>query len=138
LVHYETFVGLRKFRRMERLNAQEEKAMIAVWKAGEANVKSFLENMDKPRVPYTTLASTIKNLEKKGYLKSRMIGNTYLYRAAISQEEYKEMFMGSAIRNYFDNSYKNLVNFFVEQKKLSPKELKEIVNMIEKKNGDNS
>jgi predicted transcriptional regulator len=123
---------------MERLNAQEEKAMIAVWKAGEANVKSFLENMDKPRVPYTTLASTIKNLEKKGYLKSRMIGNTYLYRAAISQEEYKEMFMGSAIRNYFDNSYKNLVNFFVEQKKLSPKELKEIVNMIEKKNGDNS
>jgi len=112
--------------------------MIAVWKAGEANVKSFLENMDKPRVPYTTLASTIKNLEKKGYLKSRMIGNTYLYRAAISQEEYKEMFMGSAIRNYFDNSYKNLVNFFVEQKKLSPKELKEIVNMIEKKNGDNS
>jgi len=123
---------------MERLNAQEEKAMMAVWKAGEANVKSFLENMDPPRVPYTTLASTIKNLEKKGYLKSRMIGNTYLYRAAITQEEYKEMFMVSAIRNYFDNSYKNLVNFFVEQKKLSPKELKEIVNMIEKKGGNKS
>ena len=60
--------------------------MMAVWKAGEANVKSFLENMEKPRVPYTTLASTIKNLEKKGYLKSRMIGNTYLYRAAITQD----------------------------------------------------
>jgi len=123
---------------MERLNAPEEKAMMAVWKAGEANVKSLLENMDPRRVPYTSLASTIKNLEKKGYLKSRMIGNTYLYRAAITQEEYKEMFMVSAIRNYFDNSYKNLVNFFVEQKKLSPKELKEIVNMIEKKGGNKS
>ncbi|RYF81251.1 MAG: BlaI/MecI/CopY family transcriptional regulator, partial [Chitinophagaceae bacterium] len=32
------------------------------------------------------------------------------------------------------NSYKDLVNFFVEQKKLSPKELKDIIDMIEKGN----
>ncbi len=49
---------------MDKLTPQEEEAMIAVWKTGEANVKSFLENMGPLRPPYTTLASTIKNLEK--------------------------------------------------------------------------
>jgi predicted transcriptional regulator len=41
--------------------------------------------------------------------------------------------MSGFVKEYFENSYKELVNFFVEQKKLSPKELKEIVEMIEGK-----
>jgi len=41
--------------------------------------------------------------------------------------------MNGFVKEYFENSYKELVNFFVEQKKLSPKELKEIVEMIEGK-----
>jgi len=120
---------------MEKLMPQEEKAMLAVWKTGEGNVKSFLENMDKPRIPYTTLASTIKNLEKKGFLKSRLVGNTYLYKPTITSEEYKSQFLNSLIRNYFGSSYKNLVSFFVENKKMSTKDLKEILAMIEKKTG---
>ncbi len=118
---------------MKKLIPQEEKAMLAVWKAGEGSIKAFLDNMDKPRIPYTTLASTIKNLEKKGYLKSRLVGNTYLYKPAISPEEYKAQFLTNVIKNYFGSSCKNLVSFFVEQKKMSAKELKEIITMIEKK-----
>ena len=60
---------------MEKLTSQEEEAMLAVWKTGEGNVKLFLENMDEPKPPYTTLASTIKKLEKKGLLNSRLVGN---------------------------------------------------------------
>ena len=119
---------------MEKLNHQEEQAMLAIWETGEGNVKAFLENMEKPRIPYTTLASTVKNLEKKGYLKSTLVGNTYLYKPLISPEEYKEHFLSSTIKSYFNNSYKSMVNFFVEQKKISAKELKEILQMIEKKN----
>jgi BlaI family transcriptional regulator, penicillinase repressor len=117
---------------MEKLTAQEEEAMQAVWKAGEANVKSFLENMDKPRPPYTTLASTIKNLEKKGFLTSRLIGNAYLYKAAVTEDEYKKKFMNGFVKDYFADSYKELVNFFVEEKKLSAGELKEIIDLIER------
>jgi predicted transcriptional regulator len=116
---------------MEKLTTQEEQAMQAVWKTGEGNIKLFLENMETPQPPYTTLASTIKNLEKKGMLESRLVGNTYLYKPAISEEEYKKHFMNGVVKDYFDNSYKQLVNFFVEQKKLSPKELKDIIEMIE-------
>ena len=117
---------------MEKLSPQEEQAMIAVWKTGEGVIKSFMENMDNPP-PYTTLASTIKNLEKKGFLVSRLAGNVYLYKPSISEDEYKKKFMGNVVKEYFDNSYKELVNFFVEQKKLSAKELKEIINLIEGK-----
>ena len=106
--------------------------MQAVWKLGEGNVKSFLENLEPPVPPYTTLASTIKNLEKKHFLSSRLIGNTYVYRPTITEEEYKKRFMNDFIQDYFNNSYKAMVNFFVEQKQLSREELKEILEMIEK------
>jgi len=132
-VYYEKVVDLRKLRNyMEKLTAQEEEAMQAVWKVGEGNVKLFLENMEVPRPPYTTLASTIKNLEKKGFLTSRLIGNAYLYKAAIREDEYKKKFMNGFVKDYFADSYKELVNFFVEEKKLSAKELKEIIDLIEK------
>lgn len=117
---------------MEKLTHVEEETMQAVWRTGEGNVKAFMENMDEP-APYTTVASTVKNLEKKGYLTSRLIGNAYLYKPAVSEEDYKKKFMGSVVKEYFDNSYKELVSFFVEQKKLSAKELKEILELIENK-----
>lgn len=118
---------------MEKLTPQEEDAMMAVWKAGSGSVKQLLDHMDEPKPPYTTLASTVKNLEKKGYVESQLAGNTYLYRPALSEEEYKKKFMNSVVKNYFDNSYKELVNFFVDQKQLSPEELKEILKLIEGK-----
>ncbi len=118
---------------LEKLTPQEEQAMRAAWKSGEANVKTFLENMEPPLPPYTTLASTIKNLEKKGYLSSRLVGNMYLYIPAVEQEEYKKQSLTNMVKNHFDNSYKDLVAFFAEQKKISPKELKEIIDLIEQK-----
>ena len=119
---------------MRKLTLQEEEAMQAVWKTGEGNVKLFLENMDEPKLPYTTLASTIKNLEKKGYLQSRLVGNAYVYKPSVSHEDYKKKFMNGFVKDYFENSYKELVNFFIAQKKLSAKELKEIIELIEKGN----
>ena len=118
---------------MEKLTHVEEEAMQAVWRTGEGAVKTFMESMDEP-APYTTVASTIKNLEKKGYITSRLVGNAYLYKPSVSEDEYKKKFMSGVVKEYFDNSYKELVNFFVEQKKLSAKELKEIISLIEKGN----
>jgi predicted transcriptional regulator len=116
---------------MEKLSPAEEQAMRVVWQVGEGNVKSFLDNTDDAP-PYTTLASTIRNLEKKGFLESRLVGNVYLYKPVVSEDEYKKIFLSGLVKNYFANSYKELVNFFVEQKKLSSKELKEIIDLIEK------
>ncbi|GGB22066.1 BlaI/MecI/CopY family transcriptional regulator [Puia dinghuensis] len=117
---------------MEKLSRQEEEAMQAIWKVGEGNIKLFLEHLPSATMPYTTLASTIKNLEKKGFLASRLIGNAYLYKPQISEDEYKKKFMSGFVKEYFADSYKQLVSFFVEEKKLGAKELKEIIDLIEK------
>ncbi len=116
---------------MEKLTQQEEAAMQAVWQKGPGIVKEFLEAHAAPAPPYTTLASTIKNLEKKGYLQSRKTGNVYEYTPVIAEEEYKKKFMNGFVQSYFENSYKALVTFFAKEKKISPEELKEIIKMIE-------
>lgn len=115
---------------MIRLTAQEEEVMIAIWETGEGHIKLFMEKMQNPG-PYTTIASTVKNIEKKGYISGKLFGNVYVYKPLISSEDYKKMFMGNVVKNYFSNSYKELVSFFVDQKKLSSEELKEIMDMIE-------
>ncbi len=115
---------------MKKLTLQEEQIMIAVWRVGEGHIKAFMQEMDNPG-PYTTIASTVKNLEKKGYIAGRLFGNVYVYKPSISEDEYKKKFMGNVVKDYFSNSYKELVSFFVDQKKLSAQELKEIVKMIE-------
>ncbi|HWB24851.1 MAG TPA: BlaI/MecI/CopY family transcriptional regulator [Chitinophagaceae bacterium] len=116
---------------MEKLSIQEEEVMQAIWHTGEGPIKAFIELVKEPKPPYTTIASTVKNLEKKGFLSSRLLGNTYLYTPVIAEEEYKQKFMQGFVQNYFNNSYKEMVNFFVTQKKLKPHELKEIIDMID-------
>jgi len=118
---------------MEKLTQQEEEAMQAVWKIGEGNIKSFMAALGEPLPPYTTLASTVKNLEKKGFVKSRLIGNSHIYTAEITEEAYKQRFMGNVVKDYFENSYKEMVSFFVEKNKISTEELKEIIGLIEGK-----
>lgn len=115
---------------MEKLTQQEEEAMQTVWQCGSGSVKDFLEVLIEP-TPYTTLASTIKNLERKGFLTSEKVGNTYKYTAAIREEEYKKRFMNGFVSDYFQNSYKELVTFFANEKKISTNDLKEIIKLIE-------
>lgn len=116
---------------MEKLTTQEEEAMQAVWQCGAGSVKDFLDQIAEPKPPYTTLASTIKNLERKNFLNSKKVGNTYQYVSVIKEEEYKKRFMNGFVSDYFKDSYKDLVTFFANEKKISAKDLKEIIDLIE-------
>jgi len=116
---------------MEKLSQQEEEAMQAVWQNGVGFIKEFLDLLAEPKPPYTTLASTIKNLERKGFVESEKIGNSFRYAPIIVEEEYKKRFMNGFVSDYFKNSYKDLVTFFANEKKISAVELKEIIKLIE-------
>src|SRR5476649_1881931 len=116
---------------MEKLSKQEEEAMQAVWQTGIGFIKDFLDQLAEPKPPYTTLASTIKNLERKGFVTGEKIGNSFRYKPNIAEEEYKKRFMSGFVNDYFKNSYKDLVTFFANEKKISATELKEIIKLIE-------
>jgi len=117
---------------MQKLSQQEEEAMQLIWQNKGGFVKDILDLLPEPKVPYTTLASTFKNLEKKKYLKSIKLGNSYYYEPIIKEDDYKKAFMGNFVSDYFKNSYKDLVTFFAKEEKISSKELKEILDMIQK------
>ncbi len=116
---------------MEKLTLQEEEAMLAVWQFGAGFIKDFMDTMPEPKPPYTTLASTIKNLERKGFLKSERFANANRYNAKVKEVDYKKKFMTGFVNNYFQSSYKELVAFFAKDNKISAQELKDIINLIE-------
>nr|WP_321373617.1 BlaI/MecI/CopY family transcriptional regulator [uncultured Bacteroides sp.] len=117
---------------MDKLTNQEEEVMIYIWEIGPCYVKDIVTKFPEPYPPYTTIASIVKNLERKEYLSSKRYGNTYEYTPLIKETEYKKTFMSGVVRNYFENSYKEMVSFFAREHKISADELKEIINQIEK------
>lgn len=119
---------------MEKLTHQEEVIMLHIWQLKECVVKDIVNEMEEPKPPYTTVASIVRNLEQKGYLNSKKYANVYVYTPKVAENDYKKVFMSNVVKSYFENSYKELVTFFVEEEKLSEKELKEIIQMIEKGN----
>ena len=117
---------------MKKLTPNEEEAMQVIWNRCSGTIKDFLEMLPEPKPPYTTLASTVKNLEKKKFVNAQKVGNTFSYSPLIKEEEYKKKFMNEFVSDYFSNSYKELVSFFATEQKISADELKEIIAMIEK------
>lgn len=115
---------------MEQLTPQEEQLMIYVWSRGKGFVKEFREMYPSPLPPYTTLASIAKKLESKGFLKSKLYGNTYEYRPAIPQDQYKKQYVSGIVNNFFQSSFKEMVTFFAKEEKLSEKDLEEIIHLI--------
>ncbi|UOQ54004.1 BlaI/MecI/CopY family transcriptional regulator [Hymenobacter cellulosivorans] len=116
---------------MEKLTQSEEEAMQVLWKLDGGFTKDVLELLPEPRPPYTTLASTIRNLERKGYLRAEKLGNSFRYSPLIKAEDYRKQFMSAFVGDYFRNSYKELVAFFAKEEKISAAELQDIIRMIE-------
>lgn len=116
---------------MKKLTLQEEEAMLALWQVGKGFIKDLMDVLPEPKPPYTTLASTVKNLEKKGYVQSERFANANRYSAKVKAADYKKRFLNGFVNDYFQSSYKEMVAFFAKDKKISAEELKEIINLIE-------
>src|SRR5690606_38536301 len=119
---------------MEKLTNKEEEIMHILWKLNKAFVKDVLAEIKEGQPHYNTLSTIIRNLEEKGYVSYTAYGKTHQYFPIISKEAYKKRFMNTAIQNYFNNSYKNMVSFFAKEEKISIEELKDIIALIESEN----
>jgi len=118
---------------MQKLTNKEEEIMHILWTLEKAFVKDVLAEMKDEKPHYNTLSTIIRNLEEKGYVSYNAYGKTHQYYPIVSKETYKKHFMNTAIENYFNNSYKNVVSFFAKEEKISIDDLKEIIALIEKK-----
>ena len=118
---------------MQKLTNKEEEIMHILWKLEKAFVKDVMAAITEDQPHYNTLSTIIRNLEEKGYVSHQAYGNTHQYFPIITKEKYRKAFMNNAIENYFNNSYKSRVSFFAEEEKISAEELREILDIIEKK-----
>jgi predicted transcriptional regulator len=118
---------------MEQLTTQEEQLMLYVWDFGPGFIKDYRDRYPDPKPPYTTVATIIKKLEAKGYLSSRLYGNTYEYRPKIKPERYKSQYVSGFVNQFFQNSYKEMVTFFAREEKLSEQDLEDIIQLIKQR-----
>ncbi|KIA84103.1 BlaI/MecI/CopY family transcriptional regulator [Flavobacterium sp. AED] len=116
---------------MQKLTNKEEEIMHILWKLKKAFVKEVMAEITEEQPHYNTLSTIVRNLEEKGFVSHNAFGNTHQYYPIVSLEEYRKRFMNTAIDNYFNSSYKNMVSFFAKEEKISAAELREILTMIE-------
>ncbi|MFG4002494.1 transcriptional regulator [Flavobacterium aquidurense] len=116
---------------MQKLTNKEEEIMQILWKLKKAFVKEIQSEITEDQPHYNTLSTIVRNLEEKGFAAHNAFGNTHQYYATVTLESYSKKYMNTAIDNYFDSSYKNMVSFFAKEEKISAAELREILAMIE-------
>lgn len=117
---------------MLKLTNKEEEIMQILWKLEKAFVKDILAEITEDKPHYNTLSTIVRNLEDKGYVSYTAYGKTHQYFPIVKKEDYRKRFFNTAIDNYFNSSYKNVVSFFAKEEKISVEELKEIIALIEK------
>ena len=117
---------------MEELNQHEEEIMSLFWKQGELLIRDILEQLPDPKPPYTTLASTVRNLERKGYLAHRMYGTVNIYKPIVNQEAYSKRSINRLVSTFFGGSVGSFLSFMVKEKNISEKEISELQDLIDK------
>ena len=116
---------------IKELTKAEEQIMQILWQLNEAIVKDILDKIPEPKPAYNTVSTVVRVLEGKGFIDHKAYGNSHVYFPVVSEAEYKKFTFDKMMKNYFNDSYKSLVSFIVDEKKLDVKELDELSALID-------
>lgn len=106
--------------------------MKVVWHLGEATVRDVYEELRKQRtLAYTTVMTTMKNMEAKGHLKKRSEGRAFVYTATAPESRMLKKIVGDFIDRVFNGSTEPLLMHLVKEQRLTEKDLKKIQKMIQ-------
>lgn len=117
---------------IKELTKAEEQIMQILWQLNEAIVKDILDKIPEPKPAYNTVSTVVRVLEGKGFIDHKAYGNSHVYFPAISEADYKKFTFDKMMKNYFNDSYKSLVSFIADEKKLGVHELDELTKLIDK------
>lgn len=109
------------------LTKAEEKAMKILWNMKKGLIRDVVNEYEDPQPAYTTVATIIKILEKKGFVGRKPIANTFEYFPLIDEEDYTHEVMKSFVGKFFSNSYKRLVSSFSSQGDLSTEDMEDLI-----------
>lgn len=111
---------------MKELTKAEEQIMQILWKLERAFINDILDLLPAPKPAYNTVSTIVRILEKKGFVDHTAYGKTHEYFPLISKKDYTKTYFGHFMKNYFGNSYKEMVSFFTRDNNLDIHELEEL------------
>jgi BlaI family penicillinase repressor len=112
---------------MKELTRAEEQIMHVLWALKRAYVKDIIERLPPPKPAYNTVSTIVRILEKKGFVDHEAFGKTHLYRPVVAKEDYTQAFLRHFVKDYFGDSYQELVSFFAKDEDLTVSELEDIL-----------
>jgi predicted transcriptional regulator len=108
----------------KELTERELEVMQIFWKRGELTAPAARDELARSGIDraYTTVATLIRILTEKGFLKQTTSERPFVYRAARSYEDVSRRLLGDLVERVFGGSREQLLLRLVEQKKLTAKE----------------
>lgn len=115
----------------KQLTRAEEEIMLVLWNLKEATIREVMNELEDPNIPYTTVSTVVRVLEKKNFVDHKAVGTTYLYRPALGKKEYLKGHLSGIARSYFNGSVSRMAAFFAKENDVSLYELGVLLDEIE-------
>ena len=120
-------------RQSEILTEAELRVMKVLWEKGSGTVQQVLDSMgEKPTLAYNSVLTTIRILERKGYLKHIKDGRAHVYAPVVRQEEATRSEIRRLAHRFFGNSREDLVLNILEERGIDAGELARLRKMLER------
>jgi BlaI family transcriptional regulator, penicillinase repressor len=115
------------------LTEAELRIMDVLWLKGAATVQQVMEWLpEKPALAYNSVLTTVRILEKKGYVKHAKDGRAHVYEPLVDRQEATRSEIRHLVGRFFRDSHEALVLNILEDNGLEAAELNRLREMLEK------
>ena len=114
------------------LTEAELRLMDVLWQAGASTVQQVLDALPKKsQLAYNSVLTTIRILEKKGYVRHIKDGRAYVYRPLVERAEASRSEIRHLAHRFFKNSHEMLVLNILQDRGVDAEELKRLRQLLE-------
>lgn len=116
------------------LTEAELRIMNVLWVKGSGTVQQVLDSItETPTLAYNSILTTIRVLEKKGYLKHLKDGRAHVYTPLVGRTEATRSEIRHLVGRFFKNSHEQLVLNLLEDQGIGQEEIGRLRDMLVKK-----
>ena len=113
------------------LTEAELRLMKVLWERGESAVAELVAAVSDERpLAYTSVLTTVRILENKGYVRHRQEGRAFLYSPCIGEFEASRSEVRHVLQRFFGNSRERLLLSLLGDDDVSPEELQRLKEAI--------
>jgi predicted transcriptional regulator len=115
------------------LTNAEEQIMKLLWRLDRAFIRDLLNEFSDPKPASTTVLTLLKRMIDKGFVSYKQFGNSREYYPLIQKADYFSDHINGLIKDFFNNSTSQFASFFTNETDMSPEELKDLRDIVDKK-----